>query len=122
MPESEIRFIVDECTGPLVAKWLSSRNYTVLSVYDTLKGIKDIEILRIAQEEKWAIITNDKDFGELVYKNNLPHHGIVLLRLIDERSINKIDVLEKLINNHFDEMNGKFIVVTENSVRIINPH
>lgn len=122
MPESKIRFIVDECTGPLVAKWLSSKNYTVLSVYDTLKGIKDIEILRIAQEEKWVIITNDKDFGELVYKNNLPHYGIVLLRLIDERSINKIDVLEKLINNHFDEMNGKFIVVTENSVRIINPH
>jgi predicted nuclease of predicted toxin-antitoxin system len=122
MAEDEIRFIVDECTGPLVAKWLLSKNYQVLSIYDNFKGIKDFEILRIAQEEKWVIITNDKDFGELVYKNNFQHHGIVLLRLIDERSSNKIDVLEKLIDNHFDELKGKFIVVTENSVRIIKPH
>jgi len=121
MAEDEIRFIVDECTGPLVAKWLLSKNYQVLSIYDGFRGIKDIEILRIAQEEKWVIITNDKDFGELVYKNNFQHHGIVLLRLIDERSSNKIDVLEKLIDNHFDELKGKFIVVTENSVRIIKP-
>lgn len=92
-----MRFVVDESTGPLVADWLTNLGFEVLSVYDVMPGIRDSEILKIAFELKAITITNDKDFGEMVFKDQLKHHGIVLLRLESERSHHKIDILKNLI-------------------------
>lgn len=119
MASSQLKFIVDECTGPHVARWLESDGYHVLSIYDEMRGIKDVEVLKIAQSDRRIIITNDKDFGEMVFRQRLAHPGIVLLRLDNERSKNKIDVLKKLLVNHLDELTGNFLVVTEKSVRVI---
>ena len=85
-----MRFLVDECTGPAVARWLRQRGYEVFSVYEEARGIDDDEIIRKAFEENWILITNDKDFGEKVYRERHPHRGVVLLRLGDERTSNKI--------------------------------
>lgn len=113
------KFIVDECTGPFVATWLKSKGFNVLSVFEAFPGIKDTEILKIAQSEGRIVITNDKDFGEMVFKSRYSHHGIVLLRLNDERSKNKISVIEKLLTHHSEDLIGNFIVLTENTIRII---
>jgi len=119
MSQCVLRFIVDECTGPHAAAWLREKGFEVLSIYDQMQGIKDIEILRIAQKDNWIIITNDKDFGEMIFKNGLKHHGIILLRLANERSQNKIHILGELLKNHLNDISGNFVVVTENNVRII---
>lgn len=62
-----MRFLVDECTGPSVAKWLRNDGHQVFSVFDELRGTSDHELLAKACAEKWILITNDKDFGEMVY-------------------------------------------------------
>jgi len=46
----------------------------------------DNEIIQKAFEENWILITNDKDFGDQIYREREPHHGVVLLRLDDERA------------------------------------
>ena len=63
------------------------------------------------------MITNDKDFGEKIYRDNLPHKGIILLRLQDERSSNKIDVLKRLLSVHLQRIPNSFVVATETQVR-----
>ena len=113
-----MRFLVDECTGPGVANWLSSKGHYVVSVYDDMRGDTDIEILEYAYKNNLILITNDKDFGELVFKNSMKHMGIVLLRLSDQRKENKIDVLEKLLSSHGNDLEKGFLVVNENNVRI----
>jgi len=45
------------------------------------------------------------------------HHGVVLLRLEDERAVIKIETLDKLLGNHADELPDEFVVVTETAVR-----
>lgn len=119
MSHDQIRFIVDECTGSNVASWLELEGYQVLSIYDRMRGLKDSEILKIARNENWVIITNDKDFGDMVFKEKLSHHGIILLRLDNERSENKIEVLGKLFEFHIDELMENFVVVTEKALRVI---
>jgi predicted nuclease of predicted toxin-antitoxin system len=84
-----MRFIVDECTGPSVARWLESQGHEVFSVYDDARGIEDLEILWKAHSENWILITNDKDFGEKICREDHPHKGVILLRLNDERKDNK---------------------------------
>jgi predicted nuclease of predicted toxin-antitoxin system len=60
-----IRLIIDESTGSGVAKWLKSKDWEVFSVYDKARGWSDIQILEKANREKWVVVTNDKDFGDL---------------------------------------------------------
>lgn len=80
----------------------------------------DDQILHKAFTEDWVVITNDKDFGEKVYRERQPHRGIIFLRLADERSGNKIDVLQRLLTNHISQLANRFIVVTETHVRFAN--
>ena len=92
-----MRFLVDECTGTRVASWLRKEGYEVFSVYEEARGISDEEIVRKAFAENWILITYDKDFGEKVYREQYPHNGIIFMRLKDERSTNKINVLRLLL-------------------------
>ena len=112
-----MKFMVDECVGPKVAEWLKNQGFKVFSVFDEARGISDEELIKKAWSEDWILITADKDFGTKVYREQKPHKGIVLLRLTDERSINKIAVLEKLIKKYAHKLPGNFVVVTERKVR-----
>lgn len=112
-----MRFLVDECTGPSVAKWLCEQGHDVFSVYDEARGIDDDQIIRTALEEKRILITNDKDFGEKVYRDNRSHVGIILLRLEDERSFSKIQVLSHLLDEYSQKISGSFTVVSEQRVK-----
>ena len=113
-----MRFLVDECTGAFAAQWLREQGHEVFSVFDQARGMKDEAILAKANAEDWIIITNDKDFGERVFRDRTAHKGIVLLRLEDERSPNKVAVLQRLLENSASELPGRFLVVTEKTVRI----
>jgi predicted nuclease of predicted toxin-antitoxin system len=108
---------VDENAGVFVARWLRSQEHQVFSVYEEARGIDDDEIIQKAFDENWILITSDKDFGEKVYREQYLHRGIILLRLEDERSVNKIEVLQKLLAEYPDRLDDNFIVVTEKLVR-----
>ena len=112
-----MRFLVDECTGPAVARWLKEHGHDVFSVYDDAPGIADTEVLRRAHEEDRILITNDKDFGGKIYRERRPHCGIVLLRLGDERSQNKIAVLRRLLEKCANRLPNQFVVATAKQVR-----
>lgn len=114
-----MRFLVDECTGSRVARWLVDNGFEALSVFDDMRGVDDISLLEYSVKNKLILITNDKDFGELVYNRGFDHKGVILLRLDDQRSQNKIAVLEKFLISHKESVENNFSVVTERSVRII---
>jgi predicted nuclease of predicted toxin-antitoxin system len=113
-----MRFLVDECTGPATACWLSQQQYEVFSVYEEARGMDDEEIIHKAFIEDRILITNDKDFGEKIYREKKPHKGVILLRLEDERAANKIAVLQRFLEQYFDQLTARpFIVLTETKVR-----
>ena len=112
-----MRFLVDESTGPRVARWLGEQGYEVFSIYEQSRGITDDEVIQKACREDWVLITNDKDLGNKVYRENHPHKGVVLMRLSDERSAVKIETLKRLLSNYSDRLERAFVVVTETEVR-----
>ena len=63
-----MRFLVDECAGPMVADWLRSQGHDVFSVYDFARGLDDEAVIEKAFIENWILVTNDKDFGEKVFR------------------------------------------------------
>jgi len=112
-----MRFLVDECTGPAVAIWLRDNDHEVFSVFEEARGMDDDDIIRKALKENWILITNDKDFGEKVYRDGRLHRGIILLRLEDERSSLKVQALSRLLQKYSDRLPDSFVVVTEKQVR-----
>ncbi len=112
-----MRFLVDECTGPAVARWLRMGNHEVFSVYEEARGMTDDEILRKAFAENWILITNDKGFGEKIYRERRPHRGLIFLRLDDEQASSKIETIRQLLQHYSDQLADRFAVVTETQVR-----
>ncbi len=112
-----MRFLVDECTGPAVAHWLRSRPHEVFSVYEDARGMRDEDVLAKAFSEGWIVITNDKDFGELIFRERRPHRGVVFLRLDDERVASKINAVGRVLATYSDQLADAFVVVTERKVR-----
>ena len=112
-----MRFIVDECTGPGVSRWLRSQGHDVVCVYEEARGLSDIEVLECATSESRLLITNDRDFGEKIFRERHPHAGVVLLRLADERTQNKVQVIRRLLEGYAAELPGRYIVVSEQRVR-----
>ena len=112
-----MRFLVDECTGTAVAAWLRDNGHEVFSVFDESRGMEDDDIIRMAYEENWILITNDKDFGDKVFRNGRIHRGVILLRLEDERPSSKIRVLSRLLEKFIERLPNTFVVVTEKQIR-----
>lgn len=112
-----MRFLVDECTGPLVAAWLRQQGYEVFSVYEQARGLNDDTILQKAFQEDWVLVTNDKDFGEKVYRECKPHRGVIFMRLSDDRAMKKIETLRLLLSAYPERIQNCFVVATENQVR-----
>ena len=112
-----MRFVVDECTGPVVARWLREQSHEVYSVYDEARGTADDDILDMAHSGGWILITNDKDFGLKIYREKRPHRGFVFLRLKDERPTSKINAIRRLLDGYGSRLANAFVVVTEKQIR-----
>jgi len=112
-----MRFLVDECTGPAVAKWLRQHNHDVVSVYEQAQGSLDDTVIRSAADGDRILITNDKDFGEKVYRDRRSHRGVILLCLEDERPASKIAVLSRFLELYGERVQGSFVVVSDRRVR-----
>lgn len=112
-----MRFLVDENAGVVVGRWLREQEHVLFSVYESARGIDDDAIIQRAFNENWILITSDKDFGEKVYREQHPHRGVILLRLQDERSSNKISILQRVLEMYLEQLPDNFIVVTETQIR-----
>lgn len=81
-------------------------------------SISDTEVLKIANEKEAILITMDKDFGELIYRNKHSSFGVILLRTNHLENDLKLNIINELISKYIGELPNKFTVVQENNVRI----
>jgi hypothetical protein len=98
---------------------LKSEKHEVFSVFEQWRGVSDDEIIEKCQNEDYILITSDKDFGEMVFRNQKVHNGIILLRCEPNIFKKRIEVLNKLIQNYSDSLQNNFVVVTNDKVRIV---
>lgn len=83
-------------------------------------GSSDEKILEISSQNKWVIITFDKDFGELIYKEKSDKPaGIILLRVIPKSPAYTLQVLKWLLLEEKLSFVGNFVVVNKDKVRTI---
>jgi predicted nuclease of predicted toxin-antitoxin system len=112
-----VQFIVDESTGSAVVALLRGGGHDVLAVSEAMPQAQDQDTLARAVREKRVLVTNDKDFGELIYRSGQAHYGVLLLRLHDESPPNRVRVVRALLEKYSDRLVQHFTVATEGTVR-----
>ena len=112
-----MEFLADECCDTGLVASLRKDGHDVLYVTEKKAGAIDDEILSDAYKEERILITEDKDFGELVYRFKKPTYGIVLLRVdVQERRI-KWSRLKRLIDDYGTKLQSHFTVVDAEKFR-----
>ena len=65
-----MKFLADECVDRQIVDRLRHDGYTVLCVAEMEPGISDPEVLNMVNQEEAILLTADKDFGELVFRQD----------------------------------------------------
>ncbi len=113
-----MRFLVDESSGRAIVEQLRALGHDVVAVAEVMPQAVDDQVLDFAFQTRRILITNDRDFGEKIFREGRPHAGVVLLRLADDRPATKVRVLTALLRGHGDQLAARFAVVTERTVRL----
>ena len=113
-----MKFLLDACAASrALHEALVELGHDVLSAWEGYARATDEALLALAYQEGRVLVTEDKDFGELVFLRRQPHPCIV--RLVELRVAETVEAMRHLIELHGDAMReGAIIVVTERRVRI----
>jgi predicted nuclease of predicted toxin-antitoxin system len=65
-----------------------------------------------------VLVTVDKDFGDLVFRQGRVHRGVVLVRLHGVDPAEKASIATAAIAEHVDGLPGAFTVIEKDRMRI----
>jgi len=112
--------LLDTCVWGGAKASLQSAGHDVVWTGDLAEDPGDEEILAQAHREQRALITLDKDFGELAIRRNLPHCGII--RLVNISARQQGPICEQVLAQYGNEVTqGAILTVEAGRVRIRPP-
>ena len=76
-----MNLLADESIGKSIVDELRRNGHNVLYITEFAPSIDDESVLHQANLNRALLLTEDKDFGELVFRQGLVHMGVVLIRL-----------------------------------------
>jgi len=114
-----LRFLANENIPLLVVKALAAEGFDILSATMVCRGAPDSKVLDLATRESRIVLTFDKDYGYLVFRERRPAPaGVVLLRF-PPRSVEYIhERLARILAGNMP-LAGHFTVASERRVRTI---
>jgi predicted nuclease of predicted toxin-antitoxin system len=113
-----MRFVADECLDGRIIKRLIADGHELVVIRAELTGRTDADVLRIAQERNALLITEDKDFGELVFRLRAIHAGVVLVRMPGSPGAVQAELVSQAIRTRGKDLLKAFTVITEKRLRI----
>lgn len=113
-----MRFLADENIERAVVEFIRSKGFEVFYVAETSPSISDTEVLEYAKTNSMIVITNDKDFGEMLYLKKMISSGILLIRSRIETVQAKIELVKIALEKAGHKLKDHFVVVSEKGLRI----
>jgi predicted nuclease of predicted toxin-antitoxin system len=114
----KLKFLADESCDFAVVRSLREANYDVDAIMEIASGESDANIIKMAVSSGRILITEDRDFGDLVYAHQQTHGGIILIRYPSTARKKMADAIRDLIDQKGESLLGCFVVVSPLKVRI----
>lgn len=114
-----MKFLLDANVRQSVGKFLQAAGHDVRYLSNTDdRGLPDNDVLTLAVREQRILLTNDRDFGTLVYQQKRPHKGVLFFRLQTETADAYTTRLAEILKTHHNAITHHFVVITNEHVRI----
>lgn len=111
-------YLADENVARRIVEWLRSQGNDVLYAAEERPGETDANWLQEAEIQGRLLITSDKDFGELIFRDGLSSHGVILIRLEELEVDARVRRLEQAWSIVEANPHHCFIVITAHRVRV----
>jgi predicted nuclease of predicted toxin-antitoxin system len=113
-----MNLLADESVDRHIVERLRHDGHCVLYIAEMSPSVSDDVVLEQANLEDAVLITADKDFGELVYRQGRIHSGVVLLRLAGLSPMSKAEATSAALRDRGLEIQEAFAVVSPRNIRI----
>jgi predicted nuclease of predicted toxin-antitoxin system len=108
-----VRIVADESVDKQIVVRLRSNGHDVLYVAELDPGVDDESVLSFSRRANAILLTADKDFGELIFRQKLLHCGVLLIRLAGFEPDVKGELVATVFDQHADELGAGFAVLSK---------
>jgi predicted nuclease of predicted toxin-antitoxin system len=112
-----VRWIADECVAASLVASVRVAGHDVLYVAEVAAGFGDADVIALAMREKRLLLTEDKDFDDLVVRRGHAVPGVVLMRIDPEHAELKKMRLAAAIKRYGEGLFGRYMVIEEGRFR-----
>ena len=116
-----MNFLADECCDALLVDGLRGDGHDVVYVKETAAGSDDLAVLQMAAIQQRVLLTEDKDFGQLVYAYGQKIHAVVFIRYPATIRKHLARDIVRLAKSHARKLIGCFVVIEPGRVRFSKP-
>lgn len=113
-----MRFLADENVSRHVVEGLRAAGFDVTVIGLTNPGASDRDVLATARRDGRILITEDRDFGELIVRQRVEVQGVVLLELDRLSNVAEADRVAAFVSTNVDKLSGNLLVIEPGRVRI----
>lgn len=113
-----MKLLFDENFEKTVVDHFRSQGYDIVYIGEDESGTHDELIIQKAFQEERIIVTNDLDFGYLVFGSKRRHAGVVLFRLPGQKIEAKMRTLDFLFKHYHHQLSDSFTVIDRRGIRI----
>lgn len=110
--------VADECIDQEIVLALRDEGFSVTYIAEIAPSIDDTEVLSMASKAGALLLTSDKDFGEIVFRQRQLHSGVLLIRLAGVAPPIKARIAIRAIQEHAEELLGNFSVLEKERLRV----
>ena len=112
-----MRFLADESCDFRVVRALRNAGHDVAAVIDVASGAEDSSVIESAVRQQRIFVTEDRDFGQLVYAAGRPACGVILLRFPSSARAGLPEAVVNLVADHGEKLRERFVVVQPGRIR-----
>ena len=111
-------FLADESCDFTIVRALRTAGHEVIAVAEISPRAEDQEVLKLAVRQKRILLTEDKDFGQLVYSHGQKTLGVIFLRFPSSARRQISRAVINLVKQQGEKLAGCFITVQPGRIRI----
>ncbi len=113
-----MRCVADESVDRQIVEALRAEGHDVVYIAELDPGLPDDAVLDLSRTGDAVLVTADKDFGELVFRQRRLSAGVLLLRLAGLAPETKATLVRQSVVRHAAAIPGAFAVLSPGAFRV----
>jgi len=114
-----LKILADENVDFRIVKEIRNNNFDVISILEKYRGMADKDVLQMAKDNHALLLTQDRDFGILVFAYKEKNTSIIFLRYDHTKVTEITQAIITVLNQYGSELYGKFVTITPSKIKII---